>query len=162
MCLHVTLCAVFRCRLDSDPGHDNNASWQLRSHWIALGIKVAVAVLLIALSMVLELGRERAWTQPLANCSRAVTATPLILAVAILICAVLEMFCLYPTLMRLIRESRSDLADETATEMDVRGPVSTTADGELTEYGFDARPDQALPEETQDLEEAEQRNESVQ
>src|SRR5271170_501550 len=105
MCLHLTICCISRFRKNSDPGHEHNEAWQLRTYGIAGGVLMSMMLLLIALSLVLEFGRERQWTTGLAHSTRSITALPLVGAVVLLLVIILEAICLYPTIVSLIRIS---------------------------------------------------------
>lgn len=96
------LSAVSKCRRRSDPGHNHNERWQLRGYWLTCLLVMLLLVLLIVLSMALEWGRERQWSFT-KHLTRTQTAIPLIIACVVLMCAVLELICLYPTIITLMR-----------------------------------------------------------
>jgi hypothetical protein len=121
------------CRRKRAPaGQDTtDARWLLRTYWIVSIMVFSIVLFLILAALLLEYGRERQISFT-AGISRQVTAIPLIVAVFLLLCAVLESICLYPTVRSLLRQSGSSRSgaggDETTEMSDV--PFDELGEGE--------------------------------
>jgi hypothetical protein len=106
MCLHLMIGAVSRCCNRNRPGHDNDDRWLLKVYYYSASFIALLVICLIALSFVLEWGRERGW-QISSNLTRRQTSVPLMIACGLVLVSILEFVCLFRSFKKIFDGTRA-------------------------------------------------------